>query len=197
MDEKEKQRNLYREIMGLVYKEQVLRKKLGIGEQGKIIPSRLDALLKYVHDAVSLPQQDATPKRASPSLSENEQYAFVHLFNTNGKILTRWEAMLSPRQITDYSVNRPIYAEQKQVEAYIRSRPNSDEHAFLMMKILKSDVLSDNLSNANFDALEHPLLKLKEGALKEQGLVYFFHQGERYIFANGHLTQSVSVNDCD
>lgn len=187
MDDKEKARELYREVETLVNEEKALRKTFGIGDRYKAISSRLEALLKYVHQAVSLPQQETIIERASPTLSEGQQYVFVHLFNNKGKVLSRWEAMLSPRQLTEYSVNRPIYAEQKQVEAYIRSRPNDDEHAFLMMKIEKSDVLRSDESTDNFDPLGHPLLKLKEGTLKEQGLIYFFHKGGRYILSRGHL----------
>lgn len=187
MDDKERTREIYREVEAFVSEEKVLRKKLGIGDRYKAISSRLQALQQYVHDAVSLPQQEAAPERASPALSEGQQYVFIHLFNAKGKMLSRWEAMLSPRQLAEYSVNRPVYAEQAQVEAYIRSRPNDDEHAFLMMKVEQSDVLRGSESTDNYDPQGYPLLKLKEGALKEQGLVYFFHKGSCYILSRGHL----------
>ncbi|MES2203772.1 MAG: type IVB secretion system protein IcmQ [Pseudomonadota bacterium] len=187
MDDKEKTRELYRDVEMLVNEEKALRKKYGIGERYKAISSRLDAVLQSVRQAVSLPPQEVAIERSSPALSEGQQYVFVHLFNNKGKVLSRWEAMLSPRQLAEYSVNRPIYAEQKQVEAYIRSRPNDDEHAFLMMKIEQSDVLQRDESTDNYDSLGHPLLKLKEGAFKEQGLIYFFHKGVRYILSCGHL----------
>lgn len=186
MDDKESARELYRDVETLVNEEKELRKKFGIGDRYKAISSRLEALLRYVQQAVSIPQQEITLNRASPALVEGQQYVFVHLFNTKGKILSRWEMMLSPRNLFEYSVNRPIYEEQKQVEAYIRSRPNADEHAFLMMKVMQSDVLRVG-DVKNSDSLGQPLLKLKEGALKEQELAYFFHNGERYIFARGHL----------
>ena len=187
MDDKEKARELYREVETLINEEKTLRKTLGIGDRYKAISSRLEALLKYVHQAVSLPQQETVLERASPVLSEGQQYVFVHLFNNKGKVLSRWEAMLSPRQLAEYSVNRPIYAEQKQVEAYIRSRPNDDEHAFLMIKIEQSDVLHGDESTNNYDSLGYPLVKLKEGSLKEQGLIYFFHKASCYILSRGHL----------
>ena len=187
MDDKERKRELYRGVESFVNKEKELRKQFGIGDRYKAISSRLEALQKYVHEAVSLPQEDVTSERASPALSEGQQYVFVHLFNNKGKVLSRWEVMLSPRQLAECSVNRPIYAEQKQVEAYIRSRPNDDEHAFLMLKIEKSDVLQSDEATDNYDPLGHPLLKLKEGALKEHGLIYFFHKGGCYILSRGHL----------
>lgn len=187
MDDKQKKREIYREVEALVQEEKELRKKYGVGDRYKAITSRLESLFKYVQQAVSLPQQETVIERASPALSENEQYVFVHLFNNKGKILSRWEAMLSPRQLMEYSVNRPIYAEQKQVEAYIRSRANDDEHAFLMMKIEQSDVLQGEASTHNHDSLDQPLLKLKERTLKEEGLIYFFHKGVRYILSRGRL----------
>lgn len=187
MDDKERKRELYRGVQNLVNEEKELRKQLGIGDRYKAISSRLEALLRYVHQSVSLSKQEATVERASPALSENQQYVFVHLFNTKGKLLSRWEAMLSPRLLMEYGVNRPIYAEQKQVEGYIRSRQDADEHAFLMMKIEQSDILPQDESSQNVDTLGQPLLKLKEGALKEQGLIYFFHKNACYILLRGHL----------
>lgn len=187
MDDKQKKREIYREIESLVKEEKELRKKYGIGDRYKAISSRLEALFKYVQEAVSLPKQEETLERAPPVLSKDQQYVFVHLFNNKGKILSRWEAMLSPRQLMEYSVNRPIYTEQKQVEAYIRSRPNDDEHAFLMMKVEQSDVLHGDESMYNYDSLGQPLLKLKERALKEEGLVYFFHKSTCYVLSRGHL----------
>jgi len=187
MDDKEQKRELYRDVEALVNEEKALRKELGVGDRYKAISSQLESLMQFVTDAVSLPQQEVVAERASPALSESQRYVFVHLFNAKGKSLSRWEVILSPRQLAEYSVNRPIYAEQKQVEAYIRSRPNDDEHAFLMMKIEQSDVLQGDGSTHNYDSLGHPLLRLKEGALKEQGLVYFFHKGGCYIFSCGHL----------
>jgi intracellular multiplication protein IcmQ len=187
MDDKERKRELYREVETLVNKEKTLRKELGIGDRYRVVASRLENLLAYVHAAVSRPKQEVMSDRDSPVLTETQQYVFVHLFNNKGKVLSRWEPMLSPRNLMEYSVNRPIYAEQSQVEIYIRSRPNDDEHAFLMMKIEQSDVLRDSDVAVNCDSLGQPLLKLKEGSLKEQGLVYFFHKNASYIFSRGHL----------
>jgi len=187
MDDKEQKRELYRDVEDLVNEEKKLRKELGIGDRYKAISSQLESLMQFVTEAVSLPKQESISERASPALFEGQQYVFIHLFNAKGKILSRWEVMLSPRQLSEYSVNRPVYAEQRQVEAYIRSRPNDDEHAFLMMKIEKTDVLRGSNAADNYDSLGHPLLKLKEGALKEQGLVYFFHKGSCYILSRGHL----------
>jgi hypothetical protein len=187
MDDKEKKQALYREVEALVKEEKELRKKFNVGDRYQTITSRLQALLKYVHQAVSLPKQEQALKRASPELSEGEQYVFVHLFNAKGKTLLRWEAVLSPRLLQEYSVNRPIYAAQNQVEAYIRSRSDDDDHAFLMMKVAQADVLPASEATDNRDSLGQLLVKLKEKSLKEQGLIYFFHKGERYIFTNGHL----------
>lgn len=189
MDDKERARELYRDVETLVNEEKKLRKKLGIGDRYKAVSSRLEALLQYVHQAVSPPKQEVTLDRASPALADGQQYVFIHLFNAKGKILSRWEMMLSPRNLFEYSVNRPIYEEQKQVEAYIRSRPNDDEHAFLVMKVAQTDILRGVASANNVDSLGQPLLKLKEGALKEQDLVYFFHKTTCYIFTRGHLMQ--------
>ncbi|MCD8525328.1 MAG: type IVB secretion system protein IcmQ [Gammaproteobacteria bacterium] len=188
MDDKEQARLLYREVESLVQQEKALRKQYDIGDRYKAISSRLQALFEHVQESVSLPQQQLSPVRLPSVLGEGERYVFVHLFNAKGKILTRWESMLSPRLLYEYSVNRPIYTQKEQVEAYIRSREDSAQHAFLMMKVLDIKVLNGLEYISHCDSLGQSLIKLKEGALKEENLVCFFHQGERYIFSNGHLS---------
>lgn len=188
MDDKEQLQLLYSEVESLVRKEKALRKQYNIADRYKAISSRLEALFKHVQESANLPQQQLSPVRLPPVLGEGERYVFVHLFNAKGKILTRWEAMLSPRLLCEYSVNRPVYAQKDEVEAYIRSREDSDQHAFLMMKVLDITVLDSFDSPAQTDTLGQSLVKLKEGSLKEENLVYFFHQGEQYIFADGHLS---------
>lgn len=187
MDEKKEKRQLYEDVKTLVEEEKLLRKQFEIGDQYRAIPSRLEALLNYVKQETEITEEKEITQRAIPILTDSQQYVYVYLYNVNGRILSRWEAMLSPRNLFEYSVNRPIYATQKQVEAYIRSRPNDDEHAFLQMKIEKSDVLPVTEENNRQDSLGESLLKLKEGALREDGLVYFFHRENRYIFSQGHL----------
>lgn len=187
MDKETEIKKIYEAIESLVQKEKELRKEFNIGDAYKVIPSRLDALLQRAKSMLDLPKEEAIQEYAPPFLSENERYVFVHLFNVNGRILSRWEASLSPRLLFEYSVNRPIYSERKQVEAYIRSRPDKHCHAFIMMKVQLSDVLENNFFDQRKDVLGCSLLKLKEGSLKEQGLMYFFYEDKAYLFKDGHL----------
>ncbi len=192
MDDKDITSLLYREIEALVKEEKELRNKYGIGDRYKAITSRLESLFTYVQQAVNVPKQEDTPQPVVAALREDERYVFVHLFNAKGRMLTRWEAMLSPRLLQEYSVNRPVYGDQKQVEAYIRSRSDHEDHAFVVMKVARIDILPSTNSEHCCDPLGHPLLKLKEKALKEQGFVSFFHQGQRYVLTDGRLVLDVN-----
>lgn len=194
MDEKQEKRQLYEDVKALVEEEKALRQELHVGDQYRAIPSRLEALLNYVKQATDVFEETEIVQRAAPTLTDSQQYVYVYLYNANGRLLSRWETMLSPRNLFEYSVNRPIYETQKHVDVYIRSRPHDDEHAFLVMKIEKSDVIRLADDAMRQDNLGQPLLKLKEGALREDGLVYFYHRDSRYVFSHGHLIeQNVSA----
>lgn len=187
MSDKEEKRQLYEHVKALVEEEKALRQEFTVGAQYCAIPSRLNALLSCVKQATISAEEHTILQRVEPILTDSQQYVYVYLYNAKGKILSRWEAMLSPRNLFEYSVNRPVYQAKNQVETYIRSRTNRDEHAFLMIKIEKTDILGPSDENLRQDSLGQPLLKLKEGALREEELIYFFHHDRCYIFLQGHL----------
>lgn len=187
MDEKEIHPSLYAEIKALIEEEKLLRSRLNIGDQYRSIHSRLETLFNDVKQLTLSTHQAVVASDLPLVLSASQQYIYVYLYNARGKTLARWENMLSPQSIEEYSVNRPIYASRAHVESYIRSRINSDEHAGLVMKVEKTDIVPCTGKEVRYDILGQPLLQLKERVLHIENLVSFFHQGRDYQFVQGHF----------
>lgn len=188
MGEQEKKVKLLNYVRELVKEEEELRQKHNIGDDYRSISNRFKALLAYVEGHVD-ESGDALANiaQSNANLAEGQQYVYVYLFNAQGRILSRWVPMFSPRNFSEYSVNRPIYQEEDQVQAYIRSRSNDDAHAYLVMKVNKSDVVSSPEQAHYHDAIGQPLLKLKEKSLMAENLVVFVYKGDRYRVSNGQL----------
>lgn len=170
-------------LNGLVKQEESLRRKYGIGDNYRALANQFKAILARAQKQLDDQQADVGQKEKSDVLGPHERLVYVHLFNASGKTMTRWANVLSPRNLMEYSVNRPIYGEEAQVKAYMRSRPQTDEHAYLVMKVDKAAVLSEQV----LDPLGQPLLKLKEKTLFIDSLVAFVHNGQRYCFIDGQL----------
>lgn len=188
MNDHEKKLKLLSYVRELVKGEEELRQKYNIGDGYRSISNRFKALLRHIEENVELSESElANLVENNADLAENQQYVYVYLFNAQGRILSRWVPMFSPRNFAEYSVNRPIYQEEDQVQAYIRSRTNDDAHAYLVMKVNKGDVVSSPGQAHYHDATGQPLLKLKEKSLMAENLVVFVYKGDRYRVSNGQL----------
>jgi hypothetical protein len=182
MDDQEIKLRHYLE--GLVKKEEALRKKYGIGDQYSVVANQFKKMLAYVDENLDLSQEKLGELiQRADVLEVDQQFVYVHLFHANGKQINRWANVLSPRNLVEYSVNRPIYENEEQVKAYIRSRPQVDEHAYIVVKINKSDVLPKQ----QLDILGQPLLKLKERSLQSDNLLKFVYKNESYQLFDGQL----------
>lgn len=174
-------------LNGVVKQEAALRRKHDIGDHYRVLANQFKNILSEVSLVLSAEQTRAVyVDEADGSLMFDQQLVYVHLFNTAGKNMTRWLNILSPRNLIEYSVNRPIYAEEVQVQAYIRSRPQLDEHAYIVIKVDHAAVLSEHA----IDPLGQPLLKLKENTLKIEHVIDFVHNGHRYKLRDGQLVLS-------
>lgn len=182
MDDEKRQLLSY--LTGLLKQEESLRRKYEIGDNYRALPNQLKIMLAYAQEQLGDEQENVHQEdQKNDVLAPHQQLVYVHLFNASGKTMSRWANILSPRNLMEYAVNRPIYADEAQVKAYIRSRPQADEHAYIIVKIDKAAVLSDQAR----DPLGQPLLKLKEKTLNIENLVLFVHNSHRYRLVDGQL----------
>ncbi len=154
-----------------------LREQHQIGEKFRFVRDRLQALLSHVEENTKILQ--ATKKDSNYEMTSDEIVVYVHLFNAQGNIFKTWIKMLNPAVFYEYSVNRPIYTDKSEIEAFIRGKANKMQHAFLAFAIKKTAIKKDEVEIAK-DIFGHELIKVQEGSLKLEKLMGFTHHEHDY-----------------
>src|SRR3990167_2855785 len=116
--------------------------------------------------------------------AENEVEVYISLFQSDGYNVCKWAMQL--RSLDRYIVGRPIYRNQADVEKRIRLRATGGNEAYVAVIVKKTDIQADGPAPLK-DQFEHPLLLLREMALRNGRVVAFVHQGIRYHFVDGQL----------
>lgn len=118
-------------------------------------------------------------------LNEQEVEVYISLFQSDGYNINKWAMQL--RSLNRYVVGRPIYKNEADVEKRIRLRNVAGNEAYVAVVIRKTDLQADTFATPMKDQFDHPLLLLKETALKNGRIHAFVHQGIRYHFVDGQL----------
>lgn len=112
---------------------------------------------------------------------------FVALYSSDGTKLQSWERILInlPRQM----ISRPIYAEEADVKAIIRTKENKNNEAYVSMYINQSDVLQLPPDKIPVDKLGKPLLTLKDRSLTLDNINQFVCSSGTYQYVHGRLVK--------
>jgi hypothetical protein len=185
---KEQKEKMLQLIRDAVRQDSELRGQFQIGDKFRFIRDRLNALLQHLEESLAEIQQKNEKKE--DTVTEHETLVYVYLYNAQGIVLQTWNKMLNPSVLQEYSVNRPIYSDKSHVEAFIRSKPNKVQHAYLTVAIPKQAVTTPASAETVKDATGNPLIKIKEGSLQFNRLIAFSHGGNDYMIgASGELTK--------
>lgn len=183
--DKEREEKLLQLVQDAIEQDAKLRDKYNVGEKFRFIRDRLQALAMRLEEQAKVAEQELkkTEKQAA-----DEVLIYVYLYNSQGILFPTWQKMVTAAVLYEYSVNRPIYADKALIEAYIRSKPNKVQHAYLSIAIKPSDIAPVN--EAMKDAIGGQLIKVREGSLLINKLVLFTHNGHEYILSEaGVLTK--------
>jgi hypothetical protein len=174
-DDREQKIKLIELIRDATKHDEELRKKYDIGDRFRFVRDRLLALLDQLEKHAKA-TEPVKPKEAGGGLSEGETTIFIYLYNAQGILVSSWQKMLTPKLLYEYSVNRPIYANQSEIDLLIRLKANKVQHGYLTV-IVKKDAI---ISTGTKDAMESPIVKVKEGALSFDRIVSFTHDDINY-----------------
>lgn len=174
--------NQQHKILELVHqaiqRDQELRDQYNIGEKFRFIKDRLHALLTHVEENISAYDVIVNPDKKE--IADDEKLVYVYLYNAQGNLLKSWSKMLNPKAFYEYSVNRPIYQEKAHIEAFIKNKPNKLYHAYLTVAVKTAHILSASENESMKDIFDHPLVKIKEGALSFNKLIALTHNDQEY-----------------
>lgn len=178
---------LHHIVREMAQRDKDLREKYEVGDKFKFIRDRINALLSRVEDYLS--SLEIEQKQESVSLSPDEVLVYVYLYNAQGSLFKTWQNMVSASVFYEYSVNRPIYTEKSHLEAYIRSKTNKNQHAYLVVAIKQSQIMTSKPGQELKDTLGNPVVKVKEGSLHFDKLVAFIHQEQHYVVKGSELVR--------
>lgn len=171
-EQKEVLLTLVRDVLA---QDQTLRETHQIGEKFRFIRDRLAALVTKVEEALKTIAVDQSSQTLT--LEEDEILVYIYLYNAQGLVFQTWQKMLNPAVFYEYSVNRPAYLQKEHIDEFIRGKTNKAQHAYLIIAVKKDAVLQQDQMK---DAMEHPLVKVKEGALKFHRFFSFMHNEHEY-----------------
>ncbi len=146
-----------------------------------LIAIKAEAIAELDRLQMKAGEQSITIKPAS----EDETEVYISLFQSDGYNINKWAMQL--RSLDRYVVGRPVYKNQTDIEKRIRLRNAVGNEAYVVVVVKKNDVQLDQSTASLKDQFDHPLLLLKETALKNGRMNAFVHQGMRYYFVDGQL----------
>lgn len=120
-------------------------------------------------------------------LASDEKEIYVSLFQSDGYNIGKWAMQL--RSLDRYTIGRPVYETETDVETRIRLRPTPMNEAYVVVAVKKSDVQPPAFQASLKDPFGHTLLQLKETAVRDGRINAFVHHGMRYRFVDGQLIQ--------
>ncbi|KTD39992.1 Dot/Icm secretion system protein IcmQ [Legionella parisiensis] len=121
------------------------------------------------------------------ALRSGQQEVFVSLYSSDGSNLQSWERIIAnlPRQM----ISRPIYANEDQVKALIKSKENKQNEAYVGIYINQNDIIRLSADKTLIDKLGSPLLTLKDRALDVENITRFVHLSGNYKYSRGRLSK--------
>lgn len=122
------------------------------------------------------------------ALRSGQQEIFIALYSSDGGNIQSWERILMnlPRQM----ISRPIYADEEDIKALIRTKENKLNEAYVSMYISQSDILPLPADKVPMDKLGKPLLTLKDKSLSLDNINRFVHKSGSYQFNQGKLVKN-------
>jgi len=118
---------------------------------------------------------------------------FIGLYSSDGNNLQSWTRILLnlPRQV----ISRPIYENEADVKAMIRTKENKNNEAYVAMYIKASDIISVEPEKAAVDRLGKPLLMLFDNSVSLNNIHYVIHRNVRYRYFQGQLIQEAILEE--
>jgi intracellular multiplication protein IcmQ len=119
------------------------------------------------------------------ALRSGQQEVYISLYSSDGANLQSWERIVTnlPKQM----ISRPIYADEDDVKAIIKTKENKQNDAYVAIYINQSDILSLSPDKSSVDKLGKVLLSLKGNSLNLDNISRFVHLSGVYRYALGRL----------
>lgn len=179
------------QIKELVDMESKARQECDVGVRFSVIRNLLHSVNQYVKETIKQREIDEQPEETDTDTGKEDRVVYVYLFNILGRKLSAWYHLLSQQALMEHSVNRPIYGRREHIEELLRSKQSLEQHAYLAVSVDPEDITMDMTDSVLKDNLGNPLVRVRQGALKLEGVKYFHHMEHDY-----KVTKEGSLVEC-
>lgn len=137
--------------------------------------------------------KETTHQANQMAIRHGRREVFIGLYASEGSNIQAWERIVFnlPNQVT----SRPIYANELDVQALIKTKANKENEAYVSIFIQETDILMVTPDKILVDRLGKPLLLLKNKSLNLDHIGRFVHASGTYHFAHGRLVKQVLVEE--
>lgn len=157
----------------------------------RLVGQKLQTIREQYREALPRDNEDKSFATANliqrVAMRSGQQEVFVSLYSSDGSVLGNWERILSnlPRQI----ISRPIYTNEEDIKAFIKSKENPKNEAYVALFVNQSDILQLSQEKIPHDKFGKPLLSLKDNAIDLNNLTRMIHMDAIYTISEGRIVK--------
>lgn len=155
---------------------------------GKKLQTIRDDFLRQQQTANSDTNETSTEMSDRLALRANMIKVYVALYANDGGTLDSWERVIL--NLSSHLTSRPIYTNEDDVKALIRSKPNPVNDSYASFYINPEHIIPQPPEKTLTDKLGKPLTILKHDAISLHNLDSFVHQTGVFIWKNNRLIPS-------
>lgn len=130
-------------------------------------------------------QTEQTVNHHQHLLDNNKLKVFILLYQVRNQPQRQWQQAVNA--LVGHAISRPIYSDEPSVNEVLRAKKDKRTYAYATVYVDKEDVLEPLSGNPKQDAAGHPLLTLREDAVKLENIVEFIYQERRYQCIEGKI----------
>lgn len=121
------------------------------------------------------------------ALRSGQQEVFISLYTADGTNINSWERIIA--NLPGQMISRPIYADEEDVKAVIRTKENKNNEGYVAIYLGQSDILPLAADKTPIDKLGKPLLTLKAKSIRLENINRFVHATGTYRYTQGRLVK--------
>lgn len=155
---------------------------------GKKLKEMRNNLEKDIKKAEEDPEFSSDQLAKNLAMQNSLKEIFVSLYSIEGAKLSSWEQIIV--NLRRQMVSRPVYATEAEVIAFIKTKENKINEAYVSIFIKEEDILQIQSDKIQFDKLGQPMLVLKDNAISLDCINYFVHLTGKYRYSRGRLLKT-------
>jgi intracellular multiplication protein IcmQ len=112
---------------------------------------------------------------------------YIALYQSQGGNMNKWQEVVA--SLVNYTMGRPIYYNEADVQAAIRLSDRNLNHAYVVVNVHSDAILSDTAELVRTDREGRKLIRLREAAIHLKNIVRLVHATGQYKLVRNFLVK--------